>query len=164
MISTPERREHLYELLKDFDTAMLLTRTSDGHMHGRPMAVAELRPGADVLFATRLDSPKISEISENAEATLTFQSARQFASLCGHVSVVRDRALIDRVWKEAWKVWFPEGRSDPSLALLKFDTSHGEYWDNAGAQGLKYAMQAAKAYVKGQTPKTDDAQHAKVNL
>jgi len=164
-MGTPEKRsEHLYDLLKDFDTAMLITRSSDGEMHGRPMAVAELRADADAYFVTSIDSPKMAEINANPGVTLTFQSSNQFASLSGRASIVRNQALIDRLWKKAWKVWFPKGETDPTIALLKFDAQHGEYWDNAGAQGLKYAFEAVKAYATGETPKADEKQHGKVDL
>ena len=157
-------REHLYDLLKDFDTAMLVTRSDDGHMHARPMAVAELRPNADAYFVTSSDSPKVAEIDANPNVTLTFQSSSQFASLSGLASIVRDRALIDRLWKETWKVWFPKGKTDPTISMLKFSAEDGEYWDNAGAQGLKYVFEAAKAYAKGERPTSDQKQHAKVEL
>jgi hypothetical protein len=48
--------------------------------------------------------------------------------------------------------------------LLKFTAHDGEYWDNAGLKGLRSVYDAAKAYVAGETPKTDGAQHAKVSL
>ena len=163
-MSAHTRREHLYDLLKDFDTAMLVTRSDDGHMHARPMAVAELRPDADAYFVTSIDSPKVAEVDTSPSVTLTFQGSSQFASLSGRASVMRDRALIDRLWKEAWKVWFPKGKTDPTIALLRFSAEDGEYWDNAGAQGLKYAFEAAKAYVKGEQPQSDQKQHAKVDL
>jgi general stress protein 26 len=157
--------EHLYELLKDFHSAMLVSRSSAGDMHARPMAVAELRAGADAYFVTGIDSPKVAEIKANPVVMLIFQSAYQFASVHGRVSVVRDQALVDRLWQEAWKVWFPQGKTDPAIALLKFEAEQGEYWDNSGVQGLKYAFQAIKAYAKGEKLKPDDAaQHAKISL
>ncbi len=159
-----ERREHLYDLLKDFDTAMLVTKSADGHMHARPMAVAELRADANAYFVTSIDSPKASEIGVDPIVTLTFQSSKQYASVSGHAEIVRDRALIDRLYKEDWKIWFPKGKADPSISLIKFTAQDAEYWDNAGAQGLKFAYRAAKAYVKGETPKEDQKQHAKVDL
>lgn len=107
---------------------------------------------------------KVNEISANPHALLTFQSARKFASLSGEVTVLQDRRLIDQLWKEAWTIWFPEGKSDPNIALLKFTVHGGEYWDNAGMQGLKFIYDAAKAYVSGTTPESDMAQHAKVRL
>jgi len=164
-MNKPENsKEHLYDLLKDFDTAMLVTHPRSGEMHARPMAVAELRADGDAYFVTSIASPKIAEIESDASATLTFQSSREFASLSGRLSVVKDRALIDRLWKEAWKVWFPQGKDDPTISLLKFDAMHGEYWDNSGIQGLKYAFEAVKAYAKGEKPATDGKQNAKVAL
>lgn len=35
---------------------------------------------------------------------------------------------------------------------------------NAGMQGLKYVFDAVKVAVAGETPTTNDAQHAKVRL
>lgn len=164
MAGTTQPHEHLYAMLKDFDTAMLVTRSQDGHMHARPMAVAELEPDADAYFVTGIDSPKVAEIEADSRVTLTFQDGKQFATVCGRVSVVRDRALLDRLWNEAWKVWFPKGKDDPEISLLKFDAEHGEYWDNAGVKGVKYAFEAAKAYAQGERPTTDKDQHGRVNF
>ena len=164
MAKSENRKDHLYDLLKDFDTAMLVTHPTGGEMHARPMAVADLRPDADAYFVTSNASPKIAEIESNPSVTLTFQSPKEFASLSGRVSVVRDRALIERLWKEAWKIWFPQGKDDPTISLLKFDAVQGEYWDNSGIHGLSYAFEAIKAYAKGEKPATDSKQNAKVSL
>jgi general stress protein 26 len=156
--------EHLYDLLEDFATAMLITRAADGHLHARPMAVAELRADADAYFVTSIDSPKIAEIESDADVLLTFQSERQYATVYGRVNVIQDSQLIDRLWKEAWRVWFPLGKSDPSIALLRFDAERGEFWDNAGTRGVQYVFEAAKAYLRGETPQTDRNQHGRVRL
>ncbi|HUQ52203.1 MAG TPA: pyridoxamine 5'-phosphate oxidase family protein [Gammaproteobacteria bacterium] len=159
-----EESEHLCDLLKGFDTAMLVTRARDGYLHARPMAVAELRADADAYFVTSIDSPKIAEIDADADVLLTFQSERQYAAVYGRVNVVQDRQLIERLWKEEWKVWFPQGKSDPSIALLRFDAERGEFWDNAGTRGVEYAFEAAKAYVRGEKPHVDSDQHGRVRL
>lgn len=156
--------QHLYDLLKDFDTAMLVTRARDGQMHARPMAVAELRADADAYFVTSIESPKVAEIDADAEVLLTFQSAKQYAAVYGRVSVVQDRGLIERLWKEAWKVWFPRGKADPAIALLRFDAERGELWDNAGTKGLTFLFETARAYVSGDTPNTSADQHRRVRL
>ena len=75
-----EDGEHLYQLLEGFDTAMLVTRGADGHLHARPMAVAELQADADAYFVTSIDSPKVAEIYADADVLLTFQSATQYAA------------------------------------------------------------------------------------
>ena len=65
--------EHLYDLVKDFDTVMLVTKDAGGKLHARPMSVAELRADADAYFATSLDSPKIDEIEADPMLTPSLQ-------------------------------------------------------------------------------------------
>ena len=156
--------EHLYDLVKDFDTAMLVTKDAGGKMHARPMSVAELRPDADAYFATSLDSPKIDEIQANPEAMISFQSGLQFAVISGKAFVVRDRAVIDRLWSEAWRAWFPGGKEDPSLCLVKLEAREGEYWDNSGLKGMRYLFEGVKAILQGEKHDVHADEHAKVRL
>ena len=162
-MDTNDDKNHLYELVNDFEVAMLVTQTANA-MHARPMAIASLDGGMGVYLVTALNSIKVDEINASPHALLTFQSARKFASVRGELTVLHDRPLVERMRKETWKVWFPEGKSDPNIGLLKFTAHEGEYWDNGGMQGLKYVFNAALAYVAGETLKTDDDQHTKVSL
>jgi general stress protein 26 len=157
------KHEHLYDLVKDIKTGMLITR-SGGTLHARPMSVADLRPDADAYFATSLDSPKVAEIEADPFAMITFQDGSQYAVIAGKARIVRDRALIDKLWSEAWRVWFPGGKDDPSLCLIKLEAQEGEYWDNSGPRGLKYLFEGVKAVLQGTRPATDETQHAKVTL
>lgn len=159
-----EDGEHLYDLLKGFDTAMLITRSEDGNLHARPMAIAELHADAGAYFVTSIDSPKVAEIYADADVLLTFQSKDQYAAVYGRANVVQDRALIDRLWNEAWKVWFPRGKDDPSIALLRFDAEQGEFWNNAGMRGVQYVFEAAKAYLSGERPNVESGQHGRARL
>lgn len=158
------KQERLYDVIKDFDNALLVTSATGGRNHVRPMHIAEIREDGDIFFATSTESPKVAEIAANPEVVVTFQSSRQFAAVYGRAEVVKDRSLIDQLWSEAWKVWFPKGKEDPTLCLIRVDGSEGEYWDNAGMQGIKYAFEAAKAYMQGRTPAKDEKQSAKVRL
>ena len=156
-------RTHLHDVVNAFDVAMLVTHSAHG-MHARPMAIARHDEGTGAYLVTDTRSLKIDEIAANPHALLTFQGSLKFASVHGELSVIHDRALIGEMWKEAWKVWFPLGKSDPGIALLKFTAHEGEYWDNAGLQGMKYVYDRAKAYVTGTTPKSDEARHAAVQM
>ena len=144
-----EDAAHLYDLLSEFDTAMLVTRSADGHLHARPMRVAELHADADAYFVTSVDSPKVAEIYADADVLLTFQGANQYAAVYGRVNVVRDRALVERLWNDSWKAWFPRGKSDAAVALLRFDAEHGEFWNDSSPDGVRYAFEATKAYMTG---------------
>lgn len=156
---------HLYELLRDFSTAMLVSHDQSGQMHARPMAIADLKPDADAYFATSIQSPKISEIQNYPEVLVSFQSATQFASVRGTATIVKDQALIDDLWSEAWRVWFPGGKDDPDLVLIKVEARKGEFWDNSGLHGLSYVFEGIKAVVKGEKPASDKGgAHANIRL
>lgn len=160
-----ETQKHLYDLLKDFSTAMLVTHRSSGYMHARPMAVAQLRPDASAYFATSIDSPKIREIEKDPRVLVTFQGSSSFAVIEGVAVVETNKELIGNFWNEAWRMWFPGGEADPKLCLLRVDAASGEYWDRSGVEGLKFLFEGVKAIVEGTTPEiTDPAQHANVKL
>ncbi len=158
-------REHLYGLIKDFDSAMLVTLAEDGSLRSRPMAIAGCEPAGPLYFVTNVDSPKVHELEHDDRVNVSLQGKTQFASVSGTARVVQDRALVASLWKEQWKVWFPNGKDDPSLCLLIVDPIEAEYWDQGGSKGLKYLFEAARAYANGTRPAgNDERQHAKVPL
>jgi general stress protein 26 len=88
------------------------------------------------------------------------QDSGRYVSLSGSARAVRDRALVEGLWSESWKVWFPQGKDDPSLRILIVGPTEASYWDASGLRGLKYFFEAAKAYVNGTRPPSDnDEQH-----
>jgi len=159
-----DTQRHLYDLTKGFKTAMLVTRGLDGSVHARPMAVAEMEFDADAYFSTSIDSPKIAEIEANPDVLVTFQNSSEFAAIQGKATVMRDPALIERLWSESWRMWFPKGKDDPDLCLLKVSAVQGEYWDTSGLEGLKFFFEGLKARMAGRTPDKSEVQHAKVKL
>jgi general stress protein 26 len=150
-----EDAAHLYDLLNGFDTAMLVTRSAGGHLHARPMRVAELHADADAYFVTSIDSPKVAEIYADADVLLTFQGANQYAAVYGRVNVVRDRALVERLWNDSWKTWFPRGPSDSAIALLRFDAEQGEFWNGSSPRGVRYTFETTKAYMIDEPSRAD---------
>lgn len=160
---TDETHQHFIDVLQHFRTAMLITHASDDRLHARPMAVADVQASGEIYFATGTDTPKASEVAADSRVSVTLQDDARFAALSGTAQLVRDRALIDKLWSEAWRVWWPQGKEDPSIVLIRVTVEDGEYWDNAGAQGLKYALRAAKAYASGKRPEVDPGQHGRTD-
>ncbi|MGH8496730.1 MAG: pyridoxamine 5'-phosphate oxidase family protein [Gammaproteobacteria bacterium] len=155
----------LDELIEDFDTAMLVTRASDGALRSRPMAIAGCRSGAVLHFATRFDAPKVIELEEEPDVNVTMQGADKYLSLSGRARIVDDRRLIDELWSPAWKIWFPEGKDDPDLTLIELEPEMGEYWDRSGMRGARFLLEAGKAVLQGKAPEYQaTAEHAKVDL
>lgn len=49
-----------------------------------------------------------------------------FACLAGAARVDNDFAMIDKLWNKQVEAWFPGGKDDPNLALLRFDIDSAE--------------------------------------
>ena len=159
-----DTEQKLIDLIQDFDNAMLVTKTDKGSLVARPMAVAQATDEGELWFVTDRKSGKIADLMLDRDVAVTMQSSRKFATLSGECRVIDDRAKIEELWSEAWKVWFPEGKSDPSITLLKIQPQRGEYWDNSGVAGIKYLIKAGKAYLQGERAETDESINASVSL
>lgn len=153
-MSEPESTVRLWELIGKFATALLVTHTEGGRMRARPLSLASAHDGGKLYFSTSLESPKVGEIESDAEVLVTLQDTLHYVSISGTARISRDRGLIDRLWSEAWRIWFPEGQSDPSLAIVEVTPHQAEYWDQGGARGIKYALEMVKAYATGTTPES----------
>jgi general stress protein 26 len=164
--SDPNPRQKFLDLLKRFDTAMLVTHTAAGGLRARPMAIARVEDTCRVWFFTSVASGKVHEIETDTHVNVVCQKERDiYLSLSGIATLRRDRAKIEELWQETYKVWFPGGKDDPELALVSVEPQDGEFWDEEGFKKIKYLFEAAKAYATGTTPQiAEGEQHAKVNL
>jgi general stress protein 26 len=158
--------DKLHDLLQDFDSAMLVTRTEDGQLRSRPMMLADVDADGTLWFMTGRDSGKMDEIKLDEHVNVALQTKRKFVSISGQARIINDRSKVTELWNDAWKVWFPGGKEDPTLRLLRVAGEMGEYWDNSGTSGVKYLIEAGKAYLRGTTPDVegDPKIHGKVDL
>ncbi|HEY6663123.1 MAG TPA: pyridoxamine 5'-phosphate oxidase family protein [Sphingomicrobium sp.] len=62
-----------------------------------------------------------------------------FASLRGALTIVNDRATIDRLWNPIVAEWY-EGKDDPKLALVRFDVENAKIWLSDVEGSLKPAL------------------------
>lgn len=161
-LSNQEKHERLLKLMSHFDTAMLVTQTDTGELRSRPLSIAHNEDDPEKLyFATAFDSAKVHELEHNTHVNVSMQETHRFISISGYASISRDRNLIEKLWSEAWKVWFPNGKGDPSLCLIVVEPSEATYWDAAGILGVSYLFDMAKAFVTGTRPSADeDERHA----
>jgi general stress protein 26 len=161
-----ETLAHFREIVSKFRTAMFVTQGRDVALHARPMAVAKVDEDGTLWFVTGRDTPKIDELLARPDALVCLQNDKQFATIDGQVEIVRDRRKLDELWSEGFRVWF-NGKDDPNLVLLRLVPNSGEYWDQSGIRGLRYAFQAAKAYLSNEridTRATEPEAHASVKL
>lgn len=132
-----ERADHiakLAELIKDVRIAMLTTTRADGRLVSRPLGTQEVEFDGDLWFATGADSAKVAEIAANPYVNVSYAStsANTFVSVSGRAEVVDDRARIEALWSPAMKLFFPGGKDDPNLRLVRVHAETAEYWDGPG--------------------------------
>ena len=126
--------QHLASLIKDVDIAMLTTIQADGKLVSRPLGTQQVEFDGDLWFATSADSEKVAEIKANPRVNVAYASAGKntYVSVSGEASIVADRAKIDELWSPAMKLFFPEGKDDPKLRLIRVRAESAEYWDGPG--------------------------------
>ncbi len=163
-MSHDTKEQKLIDLMQDFSDAMLVTRHDEQTLAARPMAIAEVDDSGQVWFVTDNHSEKIDDLLARDEVLITMQSRNRYVSLSGHCEVLKDEQKVKELWHEAWKVWFPGGPTDPSLVLLRVTPSFGQFWDGSGLSGIKYLLEAGRAYVAGDRPKTSSAEHSEVRF
>ncbi len=161
--SEDEVRATLRSILEGFDNAMFVTRELTGGMRSRPMRIVNCDDDFNMLFVTSELSGKLMEIDADPHVNIAIQGGGQFVSLAGTAVSVDSPALIKEHWNEAWRVWFPHGKDDPSIVMIGVEISEAEYWDNSGLNGLKYLVQAGQALLQGEAVNVSDrSQHGSV--
>jgi general stress protein 26 len=89
--------ENYLEILKSFDTAMLVTLRGE-EVRSRPMAVADTSPDGRIRFLTSIESGKLEEITDSPMVNVSMQSNSKFLSISGTAVATRDPDMIDKLW------------------------------------------------------------------
>ncbi|MBW0145129.1 pyridoxamine 5'-phosphate oxidase family protein [Sphingomicrobium clamense] len=86
-----------------------------------------------------------------AVAAFTSKGHDIFAHIHGELVIDNDREVIDRLWNPMIAAWFEDGKTDPNLVLLRFDTEQADIWEaDAGA-----TLKAAALSMLGKDPGDD---------
>lgn len=143
----PQRHENLkkiVDLVEGIDIAMLTTQAPDGRLLGRPMAALEVDAEGSFWFFTSERSAKVHQL-DRVNLAFTDEGDATYVSISGHAAIVNDRSRIDELWTVAAKPWFPQGKDDPDLVLLRVDTDIAEYWDSNSSKMIRLLAMAASA-------------------
>ena len=134
----------LGDLLDGIEVAMLTTRAADGSMVSRPLQTLALDGNGELVFFTAADSGKIGEVETDPEVNLAYAHPVRdcYISVRGRARISRERATIDELWSATQLIFFPQGKDDPNLAVLRVRVRDATYWEPAGnfiARALDFA-------------------------
>jgi general stress protein 26 len=131
----------LRKLIREVRVAMMTTVAPDGALRSRPM-VTQMEKGATAVWMlTSVAAPKVGELRDDQRVNLSFSSPRDkiYVSVSGVASLVRDPERVRELWDRSFKAWFPVGKKDPDLALIRVTIDHAEYWDATAARMTQLA-------------------------
>lgn len=131
-------------IIKKTRFATVTTRTKDGELVSRPLAVLDRDFDGTVWFFTDDPSPKTDDIAYDEHVNVAYVDGSSVVSLAATATVDRDRARIDEFWNPWVEAWFPAGKDDPSVALLKVEATSAEYW-HIDKPGVVRAIEIVKA-------------------
>lgn len=123
----------LGELIKDIEVAMLTTRTNDGSLVSRPLQTLKLDSNGELIFFTAAKSHKVADLTDDAGANLAYAhpGEHRYVSVRGRARMDRNDDTINELWSPAQKIFFPEGRNDPNLMVLRIRVRDAAYWEAA---------------------------------
>ncbi len=136
------------ELLKGNRAGMMTTTAEDGTLMSRPMALQEVEFDGDLWFFAERDSRKVAQIATDPRVNVTISSSSTWVSLTGTAAVVTDDARKRDLWNAVVEAWFPKGKDDDIIVLLRVEGESAEYWDTSGGR-VASLISFAKAKVTG---------------
>ena len=63
-------------------------------------------------------------------ATATFKSHAMFARFSGTLTKETSSERLDKQWSKTVEAWFPGGKDDPNLLMLRMDLGQAEIWNS----------------------------------
>jgi general stress protein 26 len=151
--------ERLWKTLEDTRVGMLgISGGPSKHM--QPMTGFRDGEEKSVWFFTRRDTDLARDVAAGHEAMfcLISKDRELYACLGGQLSPDHDQAKIDKHWNPMVAAWYPEGKDDPALTLLRLDVADAQIWLSEKGP-IRLAYEVAKANLTKTTPDAGDQVH-----
>ncbi len=119
------------ELAEDIQICMFCTNIRELPFEARPMATQSVDEKGNIWFISAVESNKNDDIKTNDQVQLLYAkpSDTKFLSIYGYAEISKDREKIDELWSPLAKAWFPEGKDDPRITVIRVMPEHAHYWD-----------------------------------
>ena len=141
----------------------MYTTYKDGKIESRPMTTLDIDDSGNAWFFTSRKTDIGESSNWGEEVTLIYSDPKNnsYLSVSGSSSVIVDEKRKEELWNPMSKAWFPGGKDDPDLVMLKVTTDEAAYWDSTSSKMVVF-FSMLKAAVTGTTP--DGGDHGKLDL
>jgi general stress protein 26 len=113
------------------EVAMMCTSSGNQAMNTRPMQTLKIDDDGCFWFMSKKGSTKNQEIVADSKVQLCYSvpGKSAYLSVHGTATISRDQKKIDELWSPLARAWFPEGKDDPNITVIKVSAICGHYWD-----------------------------------
>jgi general stress protein 26 len=149
--------EKIWNLIKGAHSALLINVKPDGTLVSRPMGCLQKELDGVLWFLTFRDSMKLADIRNNPNVMVSYAKPDEYeyVSISGTARIVEDSEKVNELWNEGLRVWFPNGPSDPEIAIIAVDVEQATCWIDA-ASAATFAWAYVKARITGKSPADDE--------
>ncbi len=156
----------LWKLIKDIKFGMFTHRNASGMLHAHPLTTQNkaMDEGAQLYFFIARNGEIAGRIGEDPSVNISYADPGDdsYVSISGEARIEENQAKKEELFSAMAKAWFPQGATDPNLALLAVHVRHAEYWDVDESKMVQlYKM--AKAAMTGEPPR-DLGEHKELKL
>lgn len=115
----------MWNAMSDSPFIMIGLNSSAGHQE--PMT-AQLDEDAESAFWIYTTAANRIASGGPAKAQYVSKGHDLFACIYGHLVVETDPKIIDRYWSKHVASWYPDGRNDANLRMMRFELQDAEIW------------------------------------
>ena len=132
-----EAIDKIKSLVDDIKICLFCTdlKTDDGSTC-RPMSAIKVCDQGNIWFFSEKDSDKNKAITADKNVQLFFSHPAKGSYLVvnGEAEIILDKSKIEELWTPVAKIWFKDGKDDPTISIIKVKPSNAYYWDTDGNQ------------------------------
>jgi general stress protein 26 len=120
-----ELKESARQAIDETPACLLITTDDEGFPAARQMGSAVVEDDFTVWMATATVTAKCGQIEANPKVTVYWPVCSQCKPGFGHVIIkgtaelTQDQTARDRLWRDSFSQYFPQGSTDPTYVLIK---------------------------------------------
>jgi general stress protein 26 len=140
----------------------MYTTVEDGKVDTRPMTTLDVDDSGNIWFFTNRATDLVdTPLPQPVTLIYSNPSKNSYLTISGEASVVNGPQKKEELWNPMARAWFPQGKNDPSLVVVKVATQEGFYWDSSSSK-MVLLVSFLRAIITEKVHDTGD--HGKIDL
>ena len=140
-LNQKEAIDKLKSLVDDIMVCLFCTnlKTDDGSTC-RPMSAIKVCDEGNIWFFSDKgsDKNKAITIDKNVQLFFSHPAKSSYLVVNGEAEIIFDKTKIEELWTPVAKIWFKEGKDDPTISVIKVTPKMAYYWDTDGGQMINF--------------------------